>query len=147
MDNKCLRISKTSAPDPFIVYRDGKFFGTCTEHNKITVFKSNNYTDIFDGEKKTVFEAGREVIDCIWAPEIHRIGDRWYIYSSGKTNSNYHSIRSFCLESVTDDPFGEYTFKAFTVPDCFAIDQTVFLTVRPADIICYILKYPTDRKN
>lgn len=122
----CNPISKDS-PDPFVMFHDGYYYMMCTERTKIVIHRSRKIADIMQGESITVYRAGKEVQSCIWAPELHRIGNRWYIYSSGCTvGSDYNSIRMFCLESEKDDPFCNYTFKAFTDPDIYAIDQTVF---------------------
>ena len=49
----------------------------------------------------------------IWAPELHRIGDRWYIYyaagPSGPTDQNtFVNQRSGVLRSIGTDPQGQY---------------------------------------
>jgi GH43 family beta-xylosidase len=49
----------------------------------------------------------------IWAPELHFIAPRWYIYyaagPSGAAPATFINQRSFVLESITDDPLGAYT--------------------------------------
>ncbi|HZG43558.1 MAG TPA: glycoside hydrolase family 43 protein, partial [Longimicrobium sp.] len=45
----------------------------------------------------------------VWAPELHRIGDRWYIYyAAGRAGPPYVHQRSGVLESVGTDPQGAY---------------------------------------
>jgi GH43 family beta-xylosidase len=45
----------------------------------------------------------------VWAPELHHIGDRWYIYyAAGESGPPFIHQRSGVLESVGDDPQGAY---------------------------------------
>lgn len=45
----------------------------------------------------------------VWAPELHRIGQRWYIYyAAGRSGPPYIHQRSGVLESASDDPQGAY---------------------------------------
>ena len=45
----------------------------------------------------------------MWAPELHRIGERWYVYyAAGRAGPPYIHQRSGVLESVGGDPMGPY---------------------------------------
>jgi GH43 family beta-xylosidase len=46
----------------------------------------------------------------IWAPELHFIAGKWYIYYAADDGQN-ENHRMFALESVTDDPLGAYVDK------------------------------------
>ncbi len=64
----------------------------------------------------------------VWAPELHRIGDRWYVYyaaTAGKVNAKH---RMFVLESTSSDPLGSYVDrgKIADAADRWAIDGTRF---------------------
>ncbi len=71
----------------------------------------------------------------VWAPELHHIGDRWYIYyAAGESGPPYVHQRAGVLESVGDDPQGEYVDRGmlYTGDDpqlkaepMWAIDLTV----------------------
>jgi GH43 family beta-xylosidase len=122
-------ISRGNAPDPFIQYIDGYYYALYTEADKITLYRNTTLKSVLRGESKVVYQIGKEVGGNIWAPELHYnpTTDRWYIYASGSTNGwEFGTIRMFCLESTTSDPFGEYRFKGFTDSNVLAIDQTVF---------------------
>src|SRR3546814_9440372 len=43
---------------------------------------------------------------AIWAPELHRIGDKWYIYYSAAASGSEGDARRgvFVLENAGDDP-------------------------------------------
>lgn len=131
-------VSEGSAPDPFAMYWNGRYYAMYTEGDRLTVHRSKTLENIVREEAKTVYRVGNEVKGCIWAPEMLHYGGRWYIYSSGRTTEgeSFNSIRMFCLESETDDPCSDYRFKAFTDPDIYAIDQTLYNN--PADGKLYI---------
>ena len=65
----------------------------------------------------------------VWAPELHRIGDRWVIYYAATTCGGNNALhRMFALESDTSDPMGTY-HEAGQVTDSanrWAIDGTRF---------------------
>ncbi len=87
------------------------------------------------GTKHLVWEAldegpySREV----WAPELHYLNDRWYVYFAASDGDN-HTHLAYVLESKTTDPLGEYTFHGPMAtgdgldgmsPNVWAIDMTV----------------------
>ena len=122
-------LSANAAADPVVVYHEDYYYATFTEAIGISLFRSKDLKTLLTDEKITVMNLSDTVQGNIWAPELHYnpSTDRWYIYASGSTNGwDFFTIRMFCLESVTNDPFGEYVFKGFTDPNTLAIDQTVF---------------------
>ena len=122
-------LSTGAAPDPVVVYHEGYYYATFTEALGIALYRSKDLKTVLTDEKIIIFNLCDEVQGNIWAPELHYnpSTDRWYVYASGSTNGwDFFSIRMFCLESKTSDPFGEYVFKGFTDSNTLAIDQTVF---------------------
>lgn len=122
-------LSANAAADPVVVYHEGYYYATFTEALGIALYRSKDLKTVLTDEKLVIFNLCDEVQGNIWAPELHYnpATDRWYIYASGSTNGwDFFTIRMFCLESKTNDPFGEYIFKGFTDPNTLAIDQTVF---------------------
>jgi GH43 family beta-xylosidase len=65
----------------------------------------------------------------LWAPELHRLDGKWYIYVAADDGKNEHH-RMYVLEGKTPDPQGAYTFKGkIAAPtDRWAIDGTVLVT-------------------
>ncbi len=118
-----------SAPDPYVIYHDGYYYGTFTESLGIALYRSKSIETLYKDEKNIVFGLCDQVQGNVWAPELvyYPPNDRWYIYACGTTQGwDFGTMRMFCLESVTSDPFGQYVFKGYTDPDIHAIDQTVF---------------------
>lgn len=121
--------------DPFIVEDNGNTYYTFTTGGGIDIRKIVSYNDTTVIEQKTVYWAGNDGIDGqIWAPEIHKIGNRWYITAcalfrkdcvekgrmpeakSFEEHDDYYRY-GFVLESKTEDVFGEYEFKGILAPD------------------------------
>ncbi|TZF85062.1 family 43 glycosylhydrolase [Pedobacter sp. BS3] len=102
--------------DPWVI-KDGGYYYVCLSAGNngvshITVSKSTSLTKI--GPRKIVWTAPASGWNshCVWAPELHRIGKKWYIYyAAGQSGPPYKYQRSGVLESVTDDPQGEYIDK------------------------------------
>lgn len=68
----------------------------------------------------------------IWAPELHYIGEKWYVYFAASDGKNENHL-AYVLESNTDDPLGEYTLHGPLAtgdgadgrsPNVWAIDMT-----------------------
>src|SRR5690606_4020429 len=98
--------------DPWITKHDGNYYMIAVggkNGGALTVTKSKTLTE--PGKRVTVWETPETGWNqnCLWAPELHRIGDKWYIYyAAGQSGPPYIYQRSGVLESVTDDPQGEY---------------------------------------
>ena len=129
MDSFQNPLSTGNAPDPVVVYHEGYYYATFTEALGIALYRSQSLKTVLTDEKILVTNLTDQIQGNVWAPELHYnpSTDRWYIYASASTNGwEFASIRMFCMESASNDPFGEYVFKGYTDPDLLAIDQTVF---------------------
>lgn len=122
--------------DPCIVEDETGTYYTYTTGMGVEIRKIASYDDATVLEQKTVYFEGEDgVLGWVWAPEIHKIGDRWYIiacavfdekevprgtmpndeeYEEG--NQDYYRY-GFVLESKTEDIMGEYEFKGRLAPD------------------------------
>jgi len=98
--------------DPWVVSHEG-FYYWCSSENDlaVAVYRSERLTE--RGEKVVVWHAplrgpySRE----IWAPELHRIEGKWYIYVAASNGEN-RNHRMIVLEAVGDEPTSEFRFKA-----------------------------------
>ena len=63
----------------------------------------------------------------IWAPELQRIDDSWYIYVAASDGDNA-THRMQVLQRINTDPFGQFTYLNQLAPttDRWAIDGTSF---------------------
>lgn len=120
--------------DPWIVsHTDGYYYYTNTTGNNITLWKSKTITGLQDAESKVVWtpEPGAPNSAHIWAPEIHFIDGKWYIYFAA-SGGDMEKQRMYVLESATSDPFSDYAYpqgtnlgKITTPSDKWAIDGTI----------------------
>lgn len=97
--------------DPWVI-QHGDAYYTCRSEGDlgISVFKSDRLTDA--GIKRIVWKAPKQGWNAkeVWAPELHHIGGRWYIYYAASDGKNANH-RSGVLEATTDHPQGPYIDK------------------------------------
>lgn len=112
--------------DPFVTYQDGYYYYIRVKQDRsIWVSKAKEMNRIGQVEPKKVYEpSGDEPTEELWAPEMHYLDGKWYIYYTAGAGANH---RMYALESKTADAQGEYIFKGKLAPetDRWAIDQTV----------------------
>lgn len=95
--------------DPWVMRHDGLYYYCLSHANRaITVHASE--TPVRLGSGQTVWEAPATgpYSSQIWAPELHRLGGRWYIYFAASDGQN-RNHRTYVLASESDDPLGDYT--------------------------------------
>lgn len=95
--------------DPWMTQQGKDYIYCSSEHNGIVVSKSPRLTQ--KGEIRKIWSAPKSGwnSNCIWAPEIHFIGGRWYVYyAAGVSGPPYIHQRTGVLRSKTKDVFSEY---------------------------------------
>ena len=126
-------ISSRSAADPSVVYHDGWYYLTATfdPSGGVWIWKSRTLADWTGAVKKRVWTASETgpMSQQIWAPELHRLRGRWYLYFTASDGKDRHH-RHYVLEAITDDPMGAYTNKGRMDEsfDQYAIDGSVLET-------------------
>ncbi|WP_345329759.1 glycoside hydrolase family 43 protein [Mucilaginibacter defluvii] len=117
-------------PDPWNTYKDGYYYYTHTTGNHLAIWKTKDITDLKSAERKTIWTPppGTMYSKEIWAPELHFIRGKWYMYFAADDGNNDHH-RMYVVENASADPMqGEWTFKG-QVKDAtgkWAIDGSVF---------------------
>ena len=126
--------------DPY-VYRhtDGKYYFTASvpAYDRIILRRADSLKELQTAEETVIWtkhESG-EMSKHIWAPELHYLDGKWYIYFAAGEKDNIWKIRPFILECSDSDPItgnwiekGKmqrsdddiYSFEAFS------LDATVF---------------------
>ncbi len=97
--------------------------------NELRLWRTKNMAKLGVAENKTVFKPEKEKMYSkqLWAPEIHFINDKWYIYFAADEGENLHH-RVWVLENSSADPYeGEWILKGKLADpgDHWAIDMTV----------------------
>jgi GH43 family beta-xylosidase len=116
--------------DPWVFFKDGFYYYMHTTARNLTVWKTRNIADLRDAERKVVWtppSSGPYSRD-IWAPEIHFLEGKWYIYFAADSGRNV-THRMWVLENASPDPMqGEWVMKGklADAADRWAIDASVF---------------------
>ncbi len=119
-----------TGPDPWVVWWRGFYYYSNSSGTNLTLRKTADITDLGHAEKKAVWtpEPGQPWSNEVWAPELHRWGNKWYFYFAADAGDNA-SHRIYVVENGNDDPIeGTWTFKGKVSDssDKWAIDPTIF---------------------
>ena len=126
--------------DPYVVKADDGFYyftASVPEYDRIVLRRSETLAGIADAEEHLIWKKHDSGIMSkhIWAPELHKVMGRWYIYFAGGEVEDIWKIRPYVLECQSDDPIAgpwvekgkmkcaeddEFSFRAFS------LDATVF---------------------
>jgi len=115
--------------DPWIIKQDEMYF-YCFSDNKSSIYVSyaSSPERLDEAQKILIWRAppGRAYSHETWAPELHCLDGRWYVYFAASDGNN-HTHRMYVLEA--DHPTGPYRFKGQISPptDRWAIDGTLLL--------------------
>lgn len=116
--------------DPWVIQKDGFYYYSQTMGNRIVLWKTEAMSKLQTALMVTAYQptAGSANSANIWAPELHFLDGKWYIYytaGSGPDNTQ----RTWVLENASADPTtGSWTDKgkiSATNADFFSIDGTV----------------------
>lgn len=124
--------------DPWIYkHTDGYYYftGSVPGYRSIEVRRSKTINGLKNGEVLTVWHAHGEGLmgHLIWAPEIHYINDKWYIYFAASNDdekrdaTNHH--RMFVIENSHENPMNsDWVEKGQikTMFESFSLDATIF---------------------
>ena len=120
----------SSGADPWVITWNGYYYYMNTTGTNLTLWKTKDITDLRDAEKKVVWspESGKPWSRAVWAPELHRWGNNWYIYFAADDGKN-ETHRIYVVENTSSDPMqGEWVFKGKVndASDQWAIDPSIF---------------------
>nr|WP_321451117.1 glycoside hydrolase family 43 protein [uncultured Carboxylicivirga sp.] len=120
--------------DPWVTKSDDGFYymiSTAPEYDRIEIIKSKTINDLGNTEPNIVWRKHETGImgGYIWAPELHRIDGKWYIYFAAGDAENIWNIRMYALSNESTDPTqGEWKEEGriMTEKDSFSLDATTF---------------------
>ncbi len=120
-----------SGPDPWVTREGDTYYYMHTLGNRLEIWRTKDITDLANAERKTVWRPpakGPNAVS-IWAPELHRIGGRWYIYYTaaerGHDDDAHRGV--FVLENSSDDPLrGEWVDRGRVNTEHAGIDGSTF---------------------
>lgn len=116
--------------DPWSVYHGGHYYYMHTTGRNLTLWRTRDLSGLATAERRVVWTppATGPYSREIWAPEIHFLDGRWYIYFAADDGRNPNH-RMWVLENQSADPMqGEWVLrgKVADPSDRWAIDGTVF---------------------
>lgn len=125
-----------SGPDPYVVRASGVYFYTQTSGDRVALWFTTAMSRLGSADYATIFEPPRSGANSrdLWAPELHRLDDAWYVYYAAGDGSRtaldpHASQRMFVLENRDADPMrGTWVDRGRLEspdPDAWAIDGTV----------------------
>ncbi|RIV24984.1 glycosyl hydrolase family 43 [Fibrisoma montanum] len=119
----------TSGPDPWTIYRDGYYYVTHTTGNNLVLYKTRSMSRLSSAPRTVVWTPPTSGPNSrnIWAPELHYVNNRWYIYYAADDGRN-ENHRMWVLENESADPTqGTWVSKGeLELPeDKWAIDGTL----------------------
>ncbi|GGG96958.1 family 43 glycosylhydrolase [Silvibacterium dinghuense] len=119
-----------SGADPWVAERDGVYYYMQTTGRNLTIWKTRDVTDLRHAEKTVVWTppAAGPYSKEIWAPELHWLDGKWYLYFAADAGDN-DGHRIWVLENASADPTkGAWTMKGKLDDgsDKWAIDPSVF---------------------
>ena len=121
-----------SGPDPWIARDGDTYFYMATHGNRLAIRKTEDLSRLARAEEITVWRPPAQGPNAIsiWAPELHRIDGRWYLYytaaASGHDDDDHRGV--FVLENDNADPTqGEWRDRGQLKTAHPGIDGTTFV--------------------
>lgn len=113
--------------DPSVVFHNGMYYHCFSKGNQVCICYAKTIEEIDKAKIITVFTADKEeYAHELWAPELHIINDKCYIYIAMDDGDNYHH-RMYVLENNSNNPIDEYKMHGQIGDDTnkWAIDGTI----------------------
>ncbi|WP_233558860.1 family 43 glycosylhydrolase [Micromonospora radicis] len=121
--------------DPHIYrHSDGYYYFTATvpEYDRIVLRRATTLQGLATATEQVIWRrhSAGEMGAHIWAPEIHFIDDRWYVYFAAGRAEDVWAIRPYVLESSAANPLdGPWVERGQLQParSSFSLDATTFV--------------------
>lgn len=120
--------------DPWMYkHSDGYYYFTATvpEYDRIELRRATTIPGLSSASATVIWQKHSSGImgAHIWAPELHFIDSKWYIYFAAGSTSNVWAIRIFVLENTSNNPLtGTWVEKGEVTPsvNAFSLDAHYF---------------------
>lgn len=130
--DSAIQLFPVCGPDPWMLRADSlNYYYMHSMMDSLVLWHTTEPAHVAQGESRTVWRPtpGSPYAAHVWAPEIHRLQGKWYIYfAADDGNSDHHQM--YVLENASPDPMaGDWVFKGRLSTDPlnnWAIDGSVF---------------------
>lgn len=117
-------------PDPWVVQKNGVYYYMYTQGARLVILETRAMSELASSRRYEVWvpPAGQLYSKNLWAPELHEIDGKWYIYFAADDGVNANH-RMYVLENTAATPVeGTWVMKGKVSDpsDLWAIDGTVF---------------------
>ncbi|WP_255897485.1 glycoside hydrolase family 43 protein [Rufibacter sediminis] len=107
------------------------FVATVPEYDRLEIRSSKTINGIKEAKPVVVWRKHEKgpMGNHIWAPELHQINGKWYIYFAAGSAEDKWKIRKYALSNASADPTqGEWKEEGEIVsqPNQFTLDATTF---------------------
>jgi GH43 family beta-xylosidase len=121
--------------DPYLLkHTDGYYYftGSYPLYDRIVLRRAKTISELPNAEELTVWEKHESGVmsEHIWAPELHFIDGKWYIYFAAGERDDVWKIRPYVLECADENPLtGTWVEKGQvnTNFQSFSLDATTFV--------------------
>lgn len=121
--------------DPHISrHTDGTYYFTATipTYDCVVLRRSTTLRGLGTAEEHVLWRRhdSGEMSRHVWAPELHHVDGRWYIYFAAGSAEDVQSVRMYVLENAGPDPLaGTWVERGrISTPwDTFSLDATTFV--------------------
>jgi GH43 family beta-xylosidase len=120
-----------SGPDPWVAQHDGIYYYTSTLGDRIALWKTRDLGQLAKAPVTVVWRAPARGPGSasVWAPELHRIDGKWYLYytAAEKAHDDDAHRQLYVLENTSADPTqGHWVPRGMLRTGYHGIDGTVF---------------------
>lgn len=119
----------SSGPDPWVIQKDTNYYYTHTFGNRIGLYVTGKMSALSNAPLTSIWSppATSPYSRNLWAPEIHYLQGKWYVYFAADDGNNA-SHRMYVIENSSSNPLkGSWEFKGKIADpaDKWAIDGSV----------------------
>jgi GH43 family beta-xylosidase len=112
---------------------NGMYYMTASvpEYDRLVVRGATTIDGLASAQERTIWRrpSSGKMGGHIWAPELHRIDGRWYMYFAAGDSDDVFRIRTYVMESAAADPRADSWVlrgQMITAWDTFTLDSTTF---------------------
>lgn len=116
------------AADPWIIRDNGRYYFITSRAHALWIYCGDTLSGCTKGEPVKILSAkdGDPYSATQWAPELHKIDGKWYVYFSGDDGQGCPTRKVHVLRCLGDDPMTDkWEFAGTLATDPVGIDGTV----------------------
>jgi GH43 family beta-xylosidase len=120
-------IRNPGGSDPFMVYTGGYYYLMTTTWTDVEMTRATTIEGLKTAPKKVVYSTSTASRCCsVWAPEVHYLGGKWYIYYTAGQTTNLDGQRLHVLTGGAT-PWDTFTYTGQLTNE-WSIDASVLRT-------------------